>query len=491
MIRTFIRAFCLLCSILAAEAHLGNESVFYEGNAGPYPLRVFIQPPLVVPGRAQVQVRIHNDTAQKVSVLPVRWDAGRKGAPPPDQAQPVKGEAGLFSTELWVMNSGAYSVFVDVEGSLGRGTAIVPFNSISTRRLPMPRWMGVAFLISGSCLVLFLVNIIGAAVRESVLPPAVLPDFIRRRRGRYGMVLGCFLIGGVLWKGTVWWTAVDAHFQKSRLYTTLEAPCRIQYAEDAARLKISLPLPDESWRDQTPLVADHGKLMHLFLVSDTGMNAFAHLHPVRSGGDTFETILPALLQGSYSVYSDINHESGMTETLVSHITLTTNTALAAGSDADDSTWLIGRDRVVGSDVRRGLLLANGGTIRALAPLTVAAGHETILKFEVLAQDGKAMPLEPYLGMWSHAVIRSHDGTVFTHIHPSGTISLASQELFARRERGESLRSPIDVVCGRPERELAFPYYFPKAGKYRIWVQVKSQGQVLTGAYDIEVLPRTG
>ena len=65
--------------------------------------------------------------------------------------------------------------------------------------------------------------------------------------------------------------------------------------------------------------------------------------------------------------------------------------------------------------------------------------------------------------------------------------MTSQELFARRERGESVRAkPIEVICGRPERELAFPYSFPKAGNYKMWVQVKSNGEICTGAFDIAV-----
>ena len=67
--------------------------------------------------------------------------------------------------------------------------------------------------------------------------------------------------------------------------------------------------------------------------------------------------------------------------------------------------------------------------------------------------------------------------------------MTAQELFARRERGEDLRKPIDVVCGRPERELTFPYLFPKPGKYRMWVQVKTGGQILTSPFDFEILPK--
>ena len=122
----------------------------------------------------------------------------------------------------------------------------------------------------------------------------------------------------------------------------------------------------------------------------------------------------------------------------------------------------------------------------LSAPVLTAGAESILRFDVLAADGQPALLEPYMGMWSHAVIRARDGSVYAHLHPSGTISMTSQELFARRERGEDLRKPIDVLCGRPERELAFPCAFPSAGPYRIWVQVKINGAIETAAFDLQV-----
>jgi hypothetical protein len=216
--------------------------------------------------------------------------------------------------------------------------------------------------------------------------------------------------------------------------------------------------------------------MHLFLIKKDDMAAFAHLHPIQRERGSFESVLPPLAPGTYSIYADVTHESGLARTLVSEIQLPGSSA-PGSRDPDDSWWLPEAPDREEIEVRR------------LDSSPVAAKQEVTLRFDVLSADGQPAPLEPYLGMWSHAVIRAKDGSVFTHLHPAGTISMTAQELFARRERGEDLRKPIDVVCGRPERELIFPYLFPQPGEYRIWVQVKANGRVVTAAFDMQV-PRS-
>jgi hypothetical protein len=39
----------------------------------------------------------------------------------------------------------------------------------------------------------------------------------------------------------------------------------------------------------------------------------------------------------------------------------------------------------------------------------------------------------------------------------------------------------------PQQPLSFPYEFPRPGRYRIWVQIKTDGHVHTGVFDAEVL----
>ena len=122
----------------SAQAHVGSPNVVHEGFAGNIPVRVIIRPPSVVPGLAEIAVRVLNNGAKnvtRITVLPVHWRAGVEGAPPPDVCKPVQGEPDLYQAALWLMATGAYSVHVAVETSSGAGKLIVPVNSIATTRL--------------------------------------------------------------------------------------------------------------------------------------------------------------------------------------------------------------------------------------------------------------------------------------------------------------------------------------------------------------------
>ena len=71
----------------------------------------------------------------------------------------------------------------------------------------------------------------------------------------------------------------------------------------------------------TGLIEDHGKLVHLFLISADGHSAFAHLHPTTVDTVTFTAPLPSVPAGNYSVFADVVHASGLTETLTSTVTI--------------------------------------------------------------------------------------------------------------------------------------------------------------------------
>ncbi len=90
-------------------------------------------------------------------------------------------------------------------------------------------------------------------------------------------------------------------------------------------------------------------------------------------------------------------------------------------------------------------------------------------------------------MYGHLMIQNADGSVFTHLHPLGSISMVAQRRFAEREHTTYLANqPLDLLCAPPSRTLAFPYAFPKPGRYRLWLQVKLDGKVRTTGFSVTV-----
>jgi hypothetical protein len=133
---------------------------------------------------------------------------------------------------------------------------------------------------------------------------------------------------------------------------------------------------------------------------------------------------------------------------------------------------------------------------------ITAGRGTSLRFKLVQADGRSARLEPYLGMLGHAIVRRKDGSVFAHVHPAGNFSMAAQQSFQQKlaENEEPSATggksdPGGEVAGHDYPAevnmdtVSFPYEFPQPGSYRIWVQLRSQGQVLTGAFDTEVAAR--
>jgi hypothetical protein len=485
----------LLASIAVfAAAHVGSPDTVFEGPAGPYQVRVIVRPPGIVPGRADIAVRIlSGEGVRSVLVLPLRGGRPTALEPPPDSARLVPGAARLYSAQLWLMDFGAYSIRVDVAGSAGAGTVIVPVNSVATRRLGFQRPLAIALLGLGAFLFIGALTIVGAAVRESVLPPGAEPDAARRRRSWWVRAAAVWILVLAVWGGKKWWDAEDASYRGS-LYRPLSIASTITAGIGGARLRVAVTDSDYLARRWSPLVPDHGKLMHLFLVRD-GLTAFAHLHPLALDSISFETTLPPLPAGPYRLYADIVHESGFTQTLLDSVMVPGGGSAWRPSDPDDSWWDCGAS--CGVSRQRTEILDDHSSMTWLADSTpLVAGRDVDLRFTVTAPNGQPVTLEPYMGMATHAVVSRGDGAVFVHLHSAGTIAMASQLVYQLRQPGDTVRGRLGQRITAAEfsgmhepsfgATLTIPYAFPRPGPYRIWVQVKRAGRVLTGVFDLDV-----
>jgi hypothetical protein len=503
-----IRLYCIIAFFvgltLSAHAHIGDQNVFFEGRAGAYPVRIVVRPPGVIPGLAEISVRVETNGPQRVTALPMRWDSGRKGAPPPDEAKLVRGETNLFSAELWFMRGGAQSVEVSVEGAAGVGKVIVPVNAVATRVLNMPPALGAVLAGFGALLVLLAVSIIGAAVRESVLPGGTSPTTKRRWLARGVAVVATLVISTVLVLGKNWWDAEAGDYRNNRLYKPVEAKATVRVENGARILKIVRTV--EPGKRTGPLVPEHGKLMHLFLVRDSSMDVFAHLHPVKLDYKTFEAPLPELPAGDYRVYADVTYETGFSDTLTANVRLPEPIVSTAGTRAmdPDDGWRISTSFTGGAATnKQRVALAPNLYLDMTLEGPLVENRDTRLRFAVRDAILRPVKVEHFMGMAGHLIVRRDDGAVFTHLHPSGSFSMAAQQLFELRAEGKAPlavgSSKGDPICKLPPLEtmaeamthgdIAFPYAFPKPGAYRLWVQVKVRGEVLTGVFDVAVKVR--
>jgi hypothetical protein len=107
------------------------------------------------------------------------------------------------------------------------------------------------------------------------------------------------------------------------------------------------------------------------------------------------------------------------------------------------------------------------------------------RFRVEDASGKpAEDMEMYMGMPGHAAFVRTDMTVFAHVHPSGSVPMAALALTQQGGMDPQMHS-MHMAHGAPA-VVSFPYGFPKAGNYRIFVQVKRAGKVETGIFDAKV-----
>src|SRR5205085_2931042 len=206
-----------------------------------------------------------------ISIQTNRFDA-LAASPPPENAPAVEGDPGVYSAPVWVMAGGSNSVAVNVTGLKGTGTAVIPIVVVPTRRLGFDRRLAAALLAVALFLVIGGITIVGAFVREGVLPPGAQPDEARRAKARRSMLVSAGIVALLVLGGMRWWGSEDARFNRS-IYKPLQSSAKIVASNGAPAINLSITdsawihRDDSAWQAKhrgtrffSPLVPDHGKL---------------------------------------------------------------------------------------------------------------------------------------------------------------------------------------------------------------------------------------
>jgi hypothetical protein len=528
----------LLVSVGAVPslAHVGSPDVYFQGAAGPYHLIVTVRTPQMIPGVASVEVISATPGITKISVVPT-YIVGPGAKYPPEGGVLAQGkdDPQYFSGKIWLMASGSWQVRLKVDGAQGAGELAVPVPAAARATLPMARGLGALLLALMALLVAAFIAIMGAATREAAVEPGAAVPPRNRMRARIAMGVATALVVALLVGGNLWWNDEAVAKARSMIYLAPKLEVKL---DDSGRT-MQLEMMDSSWHSGRPetvmteLIPDHGYLMHLFLVREPGLDAFYHLHPKMvkamtpksEGGDdfdspapdsrraevtnTFDVTLPSIPAGRYQVYADVVRASGFPDTMTAEITIPETVGAAmTGDDSGAHARPIG-DVMAGdanaADSADGpvVTLPDGYKmvwVRGSAPLV--ANQFVWLKFQLDDPQGKPVTDgQPYMGMAGHAEIVSADRSVFAHIHPDGSPAMAAVEMAnaptataAPQTAGAmpagmdpAMKMPMDVMTGEPSAEVSFPYGFPKAGRYRIFAQMKRGGVIETGVFDADVV----
>jgi hypothetical protein len=480
-------AAALLAVAPAVEAHVGSPDAVQDGQAGPYHLLVTIRPPEVIPGIAQMEIRALDDDVARVSVVPLPLRGPGASSPPvADVARPRPDDPRVYDSGIWLMQTGAWQIRVTAEGARGAGVMAVPIPALARTVRPMPGFLALLLLALMALLVAGAIAIMGAGLRESDLSPGAVPDDHRIARGRTAMAVTAVILALAIVGGRRWWNG-EAGFYRRLIYK----PMRVSVAQPTAGA-LDLTLSDPGWlrwRHTDDLAADHGHLMHLFLVRAPGLDAIAHLHPRRTGDATFAQATPPLPAGSYRLFGDIVHQTGLDETVTATLDLAGAPSaptdvpfdLHDASAPDDATAIIPRASTV--DAPSFAFADGSGRLRWLDARPPRAGETIVLAFKVEEPDGRpASGIQPYMGMAGHAMIIARDFTVFAHVHPTGSVPMAALALVEGAGAVDHAHHLGMTFAPR----VQFPVVFPRAGDYRLFVQIKRNERIETAAFDLTV-----
>ena len=218
---------------------------------------------------------------------------------------------------------------------------------------------------------------------------------------------------------------------------------RVFHAGDKVQMAFRISDPKTS-KNVTKYEIVHEKLFHMFIVSGD-LKYFLHDHPVPQSDGTFlfDMIFPK--PGMYRVVGDFYPAGGTPQLIPRTVIVPGGKGVELPqSDHADLKPELGVSHCQNVDVEL-----------TMDPPQPMAGFKTLLFFRIKPVEG----FEKYIGAWAHMLAASDDLIDLIHDHPY-------------------------IADGGPQ--LQFNIIFPRARKYRLWVQFQRKGVVNTAEFTIPV-----
>jgi hypothetical protein len=223
-------------------------------------------------------------------------------------------------------------------------------------------------------------------------------------------------------------------------FATYPVDLRATPTTNGVRLRLSVQAPGSGAIVRRFTVV-HERPMHLFVVGDR-LQFFAHQHPVQQDDGVFMLDLALPRPGPYMAIAEFLPEGGTAQMFQQ--VFTTGAAI---DPAPPPPVDVTPKMADGMRVSLGLSRLKAGQASTLAA-----------RVEDAASGAEINDLEPYLGARAHMLIVAADLTEAIHGHPEDD--------------------------GTPG--LTFTPIIPRAGRYKIWIQVQRRGVVSTFPFVVEV-----
>ncbi|NUC71961.1 hypothetical protein HTZ84_06505 [Haloterrigena sp. SYSU A558-1] len=212
--------------------------------------------------------------------------------------------------------------------------------------------------------------------------------------------------------------------------------------EPEAPVHWTFRIVDEDGAVVTDFEEAHGRPSHLVVVR-RDLTRFQHRHPeLQADGTWLVEDLAVPDPGVYRAFVDVVVDG--------HPTTLGFDLLAPGTATHDERPDASR-RATAGNYELELLTDD-----------VAAGERTRLSFAVRRGGEPVSELEPYLGALGHLVALREGDLAYLHVHPEATAPDSGRVEFGAR--------------------------FPTPGRYRLFLQTKPEGALITAQFDVRVAP---